>query len=89
MKHPTIHNNLVIVSYVKAQAKVNTALVTMFKTLISGIIYEAKAGRLAIDEIREICLSSTVSDLQFMTMIESIEFLWIKALFETPTTLEH
>nr|QMP82167.1 polymerase PB2 [Lepidopteran orthomyxo-related virus OKIAV178] len=95
IKHAVVHNNLVLVNYTQPNNKNQSLWLPSFRNLVSSIIYESKIQNIPTEEIKEICLSSTISNMDFMTMMESVratdslEFLWIKALFDRPTTLEH
>lgn len=94
VKHAMLHNNFVMSNIEVLDMDANTSWEPILENFIRCLYVEAKLSNISMSDLKDICYNSTIMKkriIDFLDLIgnkNSLEYIWLKALFERGSTLE-
>lgn len=94
IKHAMLHNNFVMSNIEVLDMDANTSWEPILENFIRCLYVEAKLSNISMSDLKDICYNSTIMKkriIDFLDLIgnkNSLEYIWLKALFERGSTLE-
>lgn len=94
IKHAMLHNNFVVSNIEVTDMESNTSWEPLLENFIKCLYVEAKLSNISMADLKDICYNTTIMKkrvIDFLDLIgnkNSLEYIWLKALFERGSTLE-